>query len=192
MQHNTFRFPSRHAWKLFIQVQFLSPVWWHTVSLSYINIKKACCPFYDARPKAQSKYCKARVSLSVWCLHHLSKLPCLCLLPNLAPNFLPVSPEARCSFALYSKFMRGRKGTHTGRDDETHSKFIASFISHKKAFTRIIRRLTKIRQYRDRLKYWYVVWWNLFLLAKQGQEQISPNHVPILLPISVHNCEDNP
>ena len=34
--------------------------------------------------------------------------------------------------------------------------------------------------YRDRLKSWYVVWWNLFLLARQGQEQISPNHVPIL------------
>ena len=34
--------------------------------------------------------------------------------------------------------------------------------------------------YRDRLKSWYVVWWNLFLLAKQGQEQISPNHVPRL------------
>ena len=34
--------------------------------------------------------------------------------------------------------------------------------------------------YRDRLKSWYVAWWNLLLLAKQGQEQISPNHLPIL------------
>ena len=34
--------------------------------------------------------------------------------------------------------------------------------------------------YRDRLKSWYMVWWNFFLLAKQGQEQISPNHVPRL------------
>ena len=50
-----------------------------------------------------------------------------------------------------------------------------------------IRRLTNGLSpfYRDRLKSWYVVWWNLFLLAKQGQEQISPNHVPRLLPISV-------
>ena len=31
-----------------------------------------------------------------------------------------------------------------------------------------------------------MVWGSLFLLAKQGQEQISPNRVPILKPISVH------
>ena len=37
-------------------------------------------------------------------------------------------------------------------------------------------------KYRDRLKSWYVVWWNLFLQGKQGHEQISPNHIPI----SVH------
>ena len=31
-------------------------------------------------------------------------------------------------------------------------------------------------KYRDRLKSWYVVWWNLFLPLLSQQEQISPNH----------------
>ena len=34
--------------------------------------------------------------------------------------------------------------------------------------------INTLQLYRDPLKSWYVVWWNLFLLAKQGQEQISP------------------
>ena len=40
-------------------------------------------------------------------------------------------------------------------------------------------------EYRARKCGLYVVWWNLFLRAKQQQEQITQNHVQALFPSSV-------
>ena len=41
-------------------------------------------------------------------------------------------------------------------------------------------------KYRARKYGLYGVWWNLFLRAKQQQEQISPNHVQAIFSGSVH------